>query len=261
MLAGAPALLGHPGERSLNELERIEAAAVRDAVVRAGGHAEHVGGTVCLSLPEVPGTELNRAIPTGGHVDLDAVRAWYGGRPHAVQVPPGHDELAAQLDAAGYTAGRAWMKFERGDAAAADAPTELAVEETSDPAAFGRVVAEGSGIPSAAAPALGGIVSVHGWHCFLAFAADGEPIAAGALFVDGTSGWLGAAATLPSFRRRGAQSALLHARIETGRRLGVRTFATETGEHVPGEPSVSYRNIQRFGFREAYLRPNLLWPG
>jgi GNAT superfamily N-acetyltransferase len=98
-----------------------------------------------------------------------------------------------------------------------------------------------------------------GWHSFVAWA-DGEAAAAGALFVEGDAGWLGAAATRPAFRRRGAQNELLAARIERARELSLRVLAVETGEPVEGKPGGSYRNILRAGFREQYVRANWLSP-
>ena len=88
----------------------------------------------------------------------------------------------------------------------------------------------------------------------------GQPAGAGALYVDGGVGWLGLGATLPEYRGRGAQSAILAARIEDARRQGCATVVTETGELADDRPSSSYRNILRFGFEEAYLRPNYLSP-
>jgi hypothetical protein len=74
----------------VNELERVEAQALREAVVAGGGRAETVGGSVCLMHPRVPMPELNRAIPVGAVVDVRAIRAWFDGRPHSVCVPPGY---------------------------------------------------------------------------------------------------------------------------------------------------------------------------
>ena len=71
-------------------------------------------------------------------------------------------------------------------------------------------------------------------------------------------GWLGAAGTLPEFRRRGAQGAILAARIEAGRQAGCETLVTETGEPVDGRPGGSYRNIVRAGFEPVYVRQNYL---
>jgi GNAT superfamily N-acetyltransferase len=122
-------------------------------------------------------------------------------------------------------------------------------------AAFGEIAATAFGLPSAAAVWLSAPVGRSGWTCFMAF--DGEtPIATAALFVDGSSGWLGIGATLPSYRRQGAQSALLAARISRAAKEGVRILTTETGVPHPGEPGPSYGNIQRAGFGIAYLRPN-----
>src|SRR5436190_44559 len=97
------------------------------------------------------------------------------------------------------------------------------------------------------------------WSCYVAY--DGEePAGAGALFVHGDVGWLGFAATRPRLRGRGAQSAILAARIEDARKQGCSTVTTETGAIEEGRPSNSYRNILRAGFREAGVRANYRAP-
>jgi GNAT superfamily N-acetyltransferase len=147
------------------------------------------------------------------------------------------------------------MKFVRDNAPAAATPTDLRVEETLDADAVADAVAEGFGMPHEIARELIGFVGAPGWTCFVAW--DGaEPAACGALYCHGVDAWLGIGATRPSFRRRGAQGALLAARIERARAAGARTLTTETGALVDGKPSSSYRNILRAGFTEAYLRPN-----
>jgi len=233
----------------LNELERVEAAALRDAVLLAGGRAELVGGALCVAHEGMPIRELNRAMPVGEAVDLAAIAAWYGGAPHMVAT-------TLHFDQPGYTRGAPWQKFERGVDPAPEAATDLEVVETAQAESFGLAAAEGSGLPPETATALAAIVGAPGWHCFLALAA-GEPAGAGALYVDGTSAWLGIGATRPSFRRRGAQSALLAARIDRARSLGATLLTTETGADDPGP---SYRNIERAGFRPAYVRANWLSP-
>lgn len=239
----------------MNELERVEAQALREAVVLGGGRAQTAGGAVCVRHNATTLTELNRALPVGAVVDAGAIHRWFEGAAHAVCVPPGYLGLEESLQALGYARGYAWMKFERNDAPAPAAATDLRVEETLDAAAFAVASAGGYGFAPEVAGALSAIVGAPGWRCFVAFAGD-EPAACGALYADGDHGWLGIAATLPQFRRRGAQGALLAARIEAGRADGVRRFVTETGERVEGRPDQSYRNILRAGFREAYLRPN-----
>jgi hypothetical protein len=92
------------------------------------------------------------------------------------------------------------------------------------------------------------IVRAAGVHCFLA-EIDGRAVAAGSLCVAGDVALLAGASTVPSARRRGAQLALLAARLE---------FALTRGANLammvaqPG--SASQRNAERQGFRTAYTR-------
>jgi hypothetical protein len=72
--------------------------------------------------------------------------------------------------------------------------------------------------------------------------------------------WLGLAGTVPELRRRGGQGAIMAARINEAIAAGCTAIGTETGERVMDRPSASYSNIVRFGFREAYVRPNLVSP-
>jgi GNAT superfamily N-acetyltransferase len=78
---------------------------------------------------------------------------------------------------------------------------------------------------------------------------EGKPIAAGGLAIHDGIALLAGASTIPEFRRRGAQRALLESRFEYARRAGC-DFALMCAE--PG--SGSQRNAERQGFRIAYTR-------
>jgi GNAT superfamily N-acetyltransferase len=227
----------------MNELDRVEAQAIRDAVLLGGGRAELVGGAMCVTHPHVPAPELNGARPIGEHVDVGAISGWFVGHPHNVAVPPGYVGLEESLAAHGYERSGAYMKFSRDDAAADPPETDLRIAETADAAAFAAAMQ--------APLELCGFVGAPGWTCFLGWDGD-EPAACGALYADGSVGWLGVGMTRPQYRRRGAQGALLAARVDAARALGVTRLTTETGE----QQGPSYRNIVRAGFREAYSRPN-----
>jgi len=228
---------------------------MRDAVLASGGRAALVGGAMCLADERTPAVEVNRAVPVGPHVDVAAIASWYAGHDHVVAAPPGYLGLEESLRAHGYTPGYAWMKFTRNDAPAAPPPTDLRVAESLDAEAYALAAAEGFGLPPALARGLASIVGAPGWLCFVAWDGD-EPAASAAVYAEATEAWFGLGATRPAFRRRGAQTALLAARIERVRELGVRRLSTETGERIPERPDQSYRNILRAGFRETYLRPN-----
>jgi GNAT superfamily N-acetyltransferase len=235
----------------MNELERIEAEAVREAVVLGGGRGELVGGAMCVAQPRVPIMELNRALVLDGAVDLDAIAAWFDG-PYAVATRDAG--VQRDLGQRGFEPGRTWMKFQRDAAPAPVVESDVRIEETTDKGLVGALVGNDPGSPMAA------MVGAPGWRCFVGWA-DGEPAATGALYVDGTAAWIGVGFTHPDFRRRGAQSALLAARIEAARALGVTIMTTETGALHPDRPASSYNNILRAGFREAFLRPNWQSPG
>jgi GNAT superfamily N-acetyltransferase len=256
------------------ELEQIERAAFRsmwqlapEVVAQELGIASaEIGGATCVAF-RAPTTMLNRALGVGidrpvSDDDVQAIMHFFTGRAARFAVPVAPtaqpESLEEMLRARGFDpAGYAWMKFRRGTHRPGNVATDLHIEEIGSERAgdFGAVAAEAFELPPTSERWLSQIVGAPGWHCFVGYAGH-EPAAAGALYVDGAVAWLGVAGTRPQFRGRGAQGAILAARIATAKGLGVETLVTETGERVPGRPSASYRNILRAGFEEAYLRPN-----
>lgn len=88
--------------------------------------------------------------------------------------------------------------------------------------------------------------------CFLALV--GKEVAGGGVVSahDGVGGLFGAS-TLPAFRRRGVQTALLTSRLAWARE---RDCDVAVSIALPG--SASQRNIERFGFRVVYTRTKLI---
>jgi hypothetical protein len=95
-----------------------------------------------------------------------------------------------------------------------------------------------------------------GFVHYMAF--DGnQPVAIAALCVFEEIGYLLAATTAESHRKRGAQQALIAKRIERSEQMGCTIQVSETMymlEH-------SYRNLQRAGFTEAYEKEVYEWTG
>lgn len=95
-----------------------------------------------------------------------------------------------------------------------------------------------------------------GFFHYMAF--DGSrPVAIAALCVFEDLGYLMAAATAESHRRRGAQQALIAKRVERAEQIGCPMLVSETLymlEH-------SYRNLQRAGFAEVYEKEIYEWNG
>jgi GNAT superfamily N-acetyltransferase len=239
----------------------------------AGQAQAEIGGAVCLGFAQTPSSALfNRALGLGlteatTEARLDAIDSFFADRGLAYGIPLTPDaeppELPEWLEARGFRRGYAWTKFARRARVADDLDrllgTTLRVEEVRADRGdvFADVFIRAYGVPEVARHLLERLPGCEGWRCFAAFDGD-TPAATGALFVTGAVGWLGAAGTLPEFRRRGAQAALLAARIEAGRETGCETLVTETGEPVDGKPGNSYRNLVRAGFEPRYVRQNYL---
>ena len=229
-----------------------------------------VAGATCILLgAAADNLMLNRVNGLGlrepvGDAELDEIDAFFraGGTRYAIGLSPlAPPDLAARLAERGFEPGYAWMKFRRGLEPPREVETALRVEEAGADrgAVFGSVVARGFGLPDLAADWFAALGEQPGFRLFLAYEGD-EPAGAGALFARDGIGWLGVAATLPEHRRKGAQGAILAARIRLAQELGLRALATETGERTADRPSNSYRNILRAGFEEIYLRPNYVSP-
>jgi ribosomal protein S18 acetylase RimI-like enzyme len=261
----------------MNRAEQVElagwaeiwAAAPSDLAARHGIEARMIGGALCTAISEQPSTMLNRVIGLGLDApatddDLEAIESFFGrhGRPFYVSLnrKAKPSDLAGRLERRGFAAAYAWMKFTRGPEPLpqTDSPLRVELAEPRHGPDFGDIVAAGYGLEPFVATWLAELPKTS-WRCYLAY--DGEdPAGAAALFVHEDTGYLTFAATKAEHRRKGAQSALLAARIRDAVEAGCTMLVTETGERIPMKPSDSYRNILRFGFEEAYVRPNYLSP-
>ncbi len=147
------------------------------------------------------------------------------------------------------------MKFRRGVQTLSVPGTSLRVERIDEERArdYGAVAAAVFGWGSPLDRWLAALCTRARWACFGAFDGD-RLVGTGAAHVAGALGWLGAAGTLEDARGRGAQSALLAARIRAAGGAGARVLATETVDRVDGVAGPSFRNVVRAGFEEAYVQ-------
>lgn len=226
-------------------------------------------GVTCTSVADLPRSRifnhvfgLGRATPASDE-QLDRIADFYGEETYFVALAQDAkpNDLATRLEARGFEADYAWTKFRRGVEPPPPVQTELRVEPIGPQHArdFGRIVAAGFELPEFVGRWFAALFARPGWTCFVAFAGE-EPAAAGTLFVCRGVGWLSFAATLPEFRRRGAQSALLAERIRAAAELGCSMVVGETGALEEGRPSNAYHNIVRAGFEPVYDRPNYRSP-
>ncbi len=83
-----------------------------------------------------------------------------------------------------------------------------------------------------------------------------ELVGAGAVHFVGESASINTGGTLPTYRGRGVQSALLAARATAAAAVGCRVLVAETAADHGG---TSYRNLVRSGFTHHYDRTNWHW--
>lgn len=164
------------------------------------------------------------------------------------------------LTALGYRPYDRWVRLHR---AAGEVPwvlTDLDVVAAGPhyADAFGEIVRHCFGYPDFAAPWMAALVGRPGWHAFVALEGP-MPVATGAFHVQGPLAWLGFSATLPGYRGRGAQLAVISEMVLQATRVGCRHLVVETAEDGPDHPAPAYRNGLRLGFREAYRRENWVW--
>jgi GNAT superfamily N-acetyltransferase len=219
-------------------------------------------------MPDVPMVNHTAGLGEDEPVDesmLDEIAVFYStfaARYYIALSPTARPpDLRSRLAKRGFTRGYDWMKFTRGTDDLPNVVTALEVREIgSDPGAdFAQVVVAGYDLPHGAEPAIASVPGCDGCIAYVAYE-GATPAAAGAIFVSGDVAWLGFAATAPQHQRKGGQGAILAARLERARDLGVESVVTETGVMQEGRPSNSYRNILRSGFEEAYVRENYLSP-
>lgn len=93
-----------------------------------------------------------------------------------------------------------------------------------------------------------GLLNRPGWKLFLGYW-DNVPAGVAAMHISGDIASCALAATLPDYRNRGIQTALLHRRMHEGYLAGCRLMAAQAGFG-----SSSQNNMERAGFQLAWTR-------
>lgn len=92
------------------------------------------------------------------------------------------------------------------------------------------------------------LYDVPGWEFYMAYVQE-VPVGIAVLFIQDEIATLAAGATLPHFRGKGVQSALLYKRIQVAIKKGAKYIASEAAFG-----SVSHRNMEQTGLKLAYTK-------
>jgi GNAT superfamily N-acetyltransferase len=179
-----------------------------------------------------------------------------------VQLPPIEQsvKIAELLIANGFTHYNNWVKLYRGIDPVPEIQTDLTIRQVDETYAndFARIVNECFGWPGLFILWMASVVGRPNWYTYLAFDKH-IPAATGAFYHHGDFAWIDFAATLPEYRNRGAQAGLLRKRIQDAKKLGCKYLVVETAEETPEKAAPSFRNMIRYGFKTAYIRPNYIY--
>jgi hypothetical protein len=246
--------------KAFMDLHRLAPANLRD---REQFECLHISGGCAISLPSAPVIGLNRVLGLGSVEDLDTAYNWMrqkaGNRFLQLNIDAASDEVRRWIQTRGLSEhGNGWSKLTlkapftglepRGGVLTRKVRPEEAL-------LFGSMMCQGFNLPPVLTSLWAAIVGKDGWSCF--FALDGEtPVGTGAVYVAGKYAWLGGGTTLPEFRNRGVQKALINSRINYGVECGVSTFVVETEAPSVGKPNISHDNLRKMGFERAYDRKN-----
>lgn len=251
-----------------------ETSASDASKARLGTTVHRMGGGVVLAMRNDPTSYWSKALGFGveSPVDttlVDSILSTYDGAgltSATLQIaPPFLPESWPDVVATHHlrrSRSVAKLFADIGHASAAVPPTSLTVRplDPTDAVEWARVTLHGFGMP-ADAGLVEMIAAVATNPAFRPFAAweDRQMVAAGALFVHGRVGSLNAGATLPTHRNRGAQTALIAARIAAARQAGCDYLVAEAGQPAPGQRNQSLENLHRAGLRTLYVRDNWQW--
>jgi GNAT superfamily N-acetyltransferase len=231
-----------------------------------------IGGGVVLSMGHGAGRYANRALglgiaePVSRRLIDEACGFHLGqGSPGAVVqiappfLPADWDEICASY---GLAPGAVWVKVACEAAKCKPAETRLQAGPVGagQAAEWASVLLRGFGVPGAGSllGMLGAIVGRAGFRAFAAW--DGSEIVSAAfMYLHGETAQLSAAATLPSHRGQGGQSALVALRARAAAAAGCRWLIGEAERRADGTPGPSLDNVLRMGFTPLYDRQDWNW--
>jgi GNAT superfamily N-acetyltransferase len=242
---------------------------------RLGINTARIGGGIVSVMANDPtGAFFNVAVGLGQSepvtpavVEEVLAFATEAGAPALIfQIAPAADpgEWPELLTANGIAPSRSWVKFAARQSAAPAYETDLRLARIGPEQAeqFARLFVAGFEMP-AGEGLEEWLVEMPTWtdHGFVTYGAwDGpELVAAATLFLGPHSAVLAGAATLPAYRGRGAQSALMSVRISDALGTGAEWITSETGAETPDSPNPSLHNMRRLGLGEQYERTNWIW--
>ncbi len=222
----------------------------------------------CRQVPTVP---FNRAFAIGPSWSSDhtqVVEGIHWLQQHAADgwvLQVDEERFAASADVLGQNgitqSLQGWVKLATGVNARGKPNDALvrAVDGEEGSHVFASLIIQGFGFPRSTFEWFRNLPLHEGWTCYVAYD-EGVPCAAGALFVSGATAWFGVDTTIPAYRGKGLQLAIIARRLHDASARGVIFAMAETGRSAqssdPDGPS--FRNYKRLGFEVQHYSTNFV---
>jgi GNAT superfamily N-acetyltransferase len=239
-----------------------------DAVDEAGVRYERFGPLLATVFGELPFTSLLNVVqgaaePDGvelGHLAaaVEWLRTWeVDYRVSVAGDRPGTKHAEDWLAARGYEPGSTIRRYVHTAPTAPDVrPDQVEVSNLRplETEGMSHIFADALNLPKLATVLMIGLPKWEGWSCYAAYL-DGREVACGSMRVSGKLALLGLDATLPDFRDRGCQTALITRRLVDATRTGCDTVAAEVWNGHPASEAAA-TVLERAGFEEIAGRTN-----
>jgi hypothetical protein len=238
-----------------------------------GIHTARIAGAVVVGMAKGRKPTWNRVLGLGIEQPIDRaalseLNDFYlsTGLPSGViqvpdeALPDDWEELAEEF---GLITQSSWIKLlgRIEDLGPVGSQSELPVRpvEPADAEAWARVCVKalGSGVGVVEAM-FASLIDRPGFRSFGAWS-GGRVVGGGSVFIENQGAALLAAGTQAEYRNRGAQSALLDARISAARISGCTWITAEAVKPGENESNPSLNNMQRAGLKPLYERSNWVW--
>jgi GNAT superfamily N-acetyltransferase len=242
--------------------------APQDAVEEAAVEYARFGPLLATVFGELPETSLLNVVQGAaepGAVDdghlaaaVEWLRKWEvdyrvsvaGGR-------PGTERAEEWLTARGYEPGatvRRYVHPAPGSCEHRPGLVQIRKLRAIDTEGMSHIFADALHLPNLSTVLMIGLPRWEGWSCYAAHL-EGREVACGSMLVTGKLAMFGLDATLPEFRGRGCQSALITRRLVDACRAGCETAAAEVWVGHPASDAAA-SVLEEAGFEEIHGRRN-----
>lgn len=239
---------------------------------RLGIHIKSINGADCYALSKADILAFNRVICIGTNNEevtikhIDEIKQFYksaGSNRFFIQVSPvnSQKDIINMLEANGFRHHNNWAKFyKKLDQKFDISENSLTIRkvEKHETSVFNNIISDVFEFENDAGELFTAPLCKPEWTHYFAMDSN-KAISAASIFIKNKFASLAIAGTLPEYRGKGAQSALIATRINKAIDMGCEYIVVETAEDTLENPSPSFRNMKRIGFELAYIRPNYVY--